>query len=255
AAFGLVTPPVGKYQAVGSLRLFGNYNWNQVTRDFQFLSVTPSVVGMRTPFKALSYGLKAEGTYTSKNTVDASTTATGNNFSSYSLTGDIGPLVRYDVTPSTRLVFEATWRPKSYFQDALSGDTRRTGMGFLARASASYTRSAYLNLTGYVSLEQDVPQGSAYQFIGPGAGIANAMYLTDKLTLSPLIDFTRPVYSQTKLPERIDSYYSFRVTAQYALATHWSLLADVGYVYNSSTVPATFQYNRELASLGATYFF
>ncbi|MBI3555294.1 MAG: hypothetical protein HY074_03390, partial [Deltaproteobacteria bacterium] len=85
-----VSSPTRTFQFITSARFFANYNFNRLTRDFDFMSATPAVIGMYRPYARLSYGLRGEGTYTMKNTADVGNPNAVTIYRSFSATGDIG---------------------------------------------------------------------------------------------------------------------------------------------------------------------
>ncbi|MBI3556876.1 MAG: tetratricopeptide repeat protein [Deltaproteobacteria bacterium] len=252
---GAASSPRKDLQFIPSVRFYTNYNWNPVARDFSFASFTPSGLALYRPYARLSIGMKAEGTYTLKNTLNATDLTAGNHYSGYSFTGDIGPLARYEVRPSLNLAAELTYRPKRYYQDASTTSQIRSGAGFFARASGELTQARLLNPTAYFSYEQDQTSGSDFRFHAVGLGVANAMRVLARLLVTASADVASIDYFATVNPQRRDLLFSFRAVAQYALIVHWSLTGDLGYLNNGSTIPETFSYSRFVTSLGATYEF
>ena len=255
AMAGLSTSPTRNFQIVPSLRFFTNYNLNLFARSFDFISATPSLLMMYRPYARFSMGMKGEMTYTMQDQIQVGSATATTSYAGYSFTGDVGPLARYELTPTINMTAEISWRPKKFYLDASSGDTRRTGQGGLARISAEHTGGNLFNPLAYLTYEFDSPVGTTYQFNAIGGGVANSMQLHPKLSITETLDLTSTDYYATVNPERKDFMISVRLSAHYSLSPHWSALVDAGYLRNGSTVPATFQYNRIVASAGATYSF
>lgn len=255
ASVGGATSPVRAVQVLPVLRLFTNYDFNQYTRNFDFVSISPSLTTMFDPWERLTFGVKGEFTYSLKNTLDVLSPSATTTYEGFSLTGDVGPLARLSVTPDLTLAAEVTWRPKKFYQDAIDLNTRRTGQGYYARVSGEYLQTPLFNPSAYVAFEQDFPAGGDYRFRALSVGASNAIHATGKLTVSPGVDFSATSYYETAPIERVDNFISFRAMAQYRLAAHWSLLADGALMSNSSTQPTKFSFNRTLVSGGATYSF
>ncbi|MEW6056918.1 MAG: hypothetical protein AB1540_09920 [Bdellovibrionota bacterium] len=256
AALGHSTSPTRTLQITPSYRFFTNYNLHYLATDFNFMSHTPGVYILYKPYTRFSGGIKAEGTFSMKNTLTETDDRRAMKYRKFSLTGDIGPVAKYELTPRIILGAETTWRPKKFYQDPLTGDTRRTGGGVFGRLSSEFiSEFNWWNPLLYFSYEWDHPAGKNFRYRAIGAGVSNPVPITDKFTVTGVFDLLGSDYYETKNPKRDDFLLSYRAVASYLINNNWSATADVGYVDNQSTVLTSFKYNRILVSGGATYSF
>ncbi|MBI2606961.1 MAG: hypothetical protein HYW49_12885 [Deltaproteobacteria bacterium] len=248
------TSPTRDWQFTPLYSFYGNYNFNSATRDFDFLSHTLGAYVFRKPYLRFAKGFKAQSTFSMKNTPDADRPG-GTRYTKYSLTHDIGPVVKYELTPRSFLTGELYWRPKKYYADTDTGTSQRSGQGLLAKATVDFI-SAYAlwNPTGYFSFEWDATNGQDYDMTAFGMGLSNTMQLTKKVALREYLDTTFTGYNNTA-PTRNDRYYSARVALTNTVNASWSWLVDASYTLNDSSVPTSFEYKRVTGSLGATYGF
>lgn len=253
---GASTSPTDIVQISPSFNFYTNYNYNYLARDYNFMSFTPALYVLYKPYKQLSGGLKADGVFSMKNTLDATESKRNLKFRPFSLTGDVGPVGKYELTPRISLAAETVWRPKRFYTDPASGTTRRSGGGLLAKLSGEFISGLWWwNPGGYASYEWDYPSGSDFRMYAWGGGASNAVQFTDKFTLTGYFDLLSTNYYQTTPPIRSDFNLNFRVAGSYVLTDHWTAIADMSYTNNDSTLSQTYKYNRFVTSGGAVYNF
>ena len=253
ASIGFSTSPTRLFQVTPSYRFFTNYNFNYQTKDFNFMSQTPSLYVMVRPYARFSAGLKAEGTLSMKNF--NGTQVSGVSYRKYSQSAEIGPIAKYEVSPTIGLTAEVVWRPKTFFLDPISGDSRRSGHGIFSKLTADFaTPLPWISPNAYVSHEWDNTYGKDYRAYTYSLGVANPLSFTEKFTLTPTLDVNYAHYYET-VPGRDDVLMSLRVMFNYVFNSHWSGLADLGYTLNESSISATYKYNRVVVSAGASYTF
>ena len=256
ATAGGSTSPTRKIQATASYNLYTNYNTHYLARDFNFITHTGSAVVMYRPYNRFTAGVKAATTFSMKNNLLTTDSRNKLKYRKYSTQADIGPVARYELTSRINLSAETFYRPKWFYLDPSSGDSRRTGGGLFSRLSGEFL-SAFPLLAplAYVSFEWDHPRGKTYRVYTWGGGVSNAFSINDKLTVTPGVDFSSADYYAVRESKRDDFFMDYKVGATYAINAQWMALADFMYINNTSTQTSSFGYNRIVTSLGATYSF
>lgn len=244
------TSPVRDWQFTPSYSFYGNYNFNAYTREYNFVSNTASVYIFHKPYLRFSKGFKLTSTLSFKN----SPVRRGETlYTKYSLTEEIGPTFRYQMTPKLFATFEGFWKPKKFFTDPTTGDSIRSGNGALIRTGLqAITPFAWLNPQGYLAYEFDETRGTTYDLKSFQAGISNSLSLNDRMGFSQFLDYSYNSYALAN-PERHDSYTSLRLLLTRTFAPQLSCLLDAGYTLNSSNQSSSFSYKRIVTSLGVSY--
>ena len=254
-AAGYSTSPTRTIQITPSINYSTNYNYNYLARTFNFMNFTPALFVVYKPYARLSAGLKADGTFTMQNMLDPNESTRDLKYRPFGLTGDVGPVLKYELTPRISLGAETYWRPKRFYLDPAIGSSRRSGGGAFAKLSSEFVSGYnWWNPLLYVSYEFDHPGGTDFRMTAWGGGVANSVAVTGKLTLTGSVDAVATDYTDT-VPKRDDVAMNFRIAGTYPLVTHWMATADVTYTDNESSLDTSFKYNRWLGSVGATYSF
>lgn len=250
------TSPTKILQLNGSYRFFTNWNENHLARDFNFMSHTGTVLAMINQGKRFSFGVKNELIFSMKNNLLAEDSRDTLKYRPYSTYYDLGPVAKFELTPRINLSGEVFYRPKWFYLDPASGDSRRTGAGVFSRVSAEFQSPfTWFNPLAYVSYEWDHPRGKTYRVYQLGGGVSNALYLSDKFTLTPGLDILGSNYYEIKVPKRDDTYMNYKLSGMYLVTPKWSALADVSFTNNTSTITASYGYTRFTGSVGASYVF
>lgn len=250
------TSPARMLQGSASYRYFTNYNTHHLARDYNFMSHTGTLIGMVNPGGRFSAGLKSELIFTMKNNLLTEDSRRELKYRPFNTNFDIGPVAKYEVTPRINVSGEVFYRPKWFYLDPASGDSRRTGAGIFSRLSAEFQSPfTFINPLAYASFEWDHPRGKTYRVYAWGGGVSNPVYVTDKLTVTPSLDFVISDYYAEKAQKRDDDYMAYKLAGMYMLNSNWSALADVTFMDNTSSIAASYTYSRITASLGASYAF
>ena len=85
-----------------------------------------------------------------------------------------------------------------------------------------------------------------------GLGLSNSMILAGGWILNQGFDFLFSNYTKTS-PLRTDANYTIRVGAIRQMTAKISLLADLSYIKNYSSIEASYTYNRLMTSLGVGF--
>lgn len=250
------TSPTRKIQTTGSYSLYTNYNAHYLARDFNFITHSGNVITMYKPYSRFTAGVKVAGTFSMKNNLLASDERSKLKYRKYSTQVDVGPVAKFEVTPRLNVSAETFYRPKWFYLDPASGDARRTGGGLFSRLSGEFLSPfTWFAPLAYASFEWDHPRGKTYRVYTWGGGISNALSVTDKLTVTPGLDFSSADYYAILDSKRDDFFMSYKVGATYLINQKWMALADFMYINNTSSQTSSFGYNRIVTSLGASYNF
>lgn len=253
ASVAYSTSPVKTWQFTPLYAFYTNYNYNGNTRDFDFLSHTAGVYIFHKPYLRLSKGFKAQSVFSMKNT--APNTKTGTLYSKFSLTHEVGPMIKYELTPRVFYNAELSWKPKTFYTDPPQGENRRSGQGVYMKHAIDFISIYDLwNPQAYFTFEWDLPVGANFKSTSFGAGVSNKMQVTKKLSITEFFDSTFSNFYNNK-PNRSDKFFNARVLFANTMNAHWSWLFDVSYMTNKSSIPTSYEYDRWTSSLGATYSF
>jgi tetratricopeptide (TPR) repeat protein len=249
-AAGATTSPSKTVQVTAAYRGYFNWNDNPDARTFDFFGNAPAVFVTINPSKRLSPGLALQGAYTLQNLAGPGEIF---KYTSLSLTGDLGPFVRYELMPLLSLQLDGSYRPKKYYNDPDQGNDRRSGSGYFARLSAQYTSpKAWLNPGVNVNYEKDNTLGLNWRFTAWSFGFSNTAKLGERDTLVATFDATFSKFSQ-RVPIRTDTYLTPQLTWTHSMNQHLGMLAQATYWSLSSSDAALFSYNRAVVGLGFTY--
>ncbi|HRK01782.1 MAG TPA: hypothetical protein PLH57_03895 [Oligoflexia bacterium] len=250
---GYSSSPTKKFQFVPSNTVYTNYNYNYKSREMNFFSDTPSFYLFYKPYNRFSTGIKAEGTYNMKRQLS---TADGSyKYRPYSMTGDFGPLLRYEALPSLNLGYEISYKPKRYYRESKEGEDRRSGRGLYTRFTTEFNSEIeWLTPNVALTFEWDDTLGTSYRSRSYGMNITNPISFTDELTVTPGFDLLSTDYYRA-VPTRTELLFTVKSSGQYSLGSNLNLLADISFTRNNSTQSATFTYTRLVASTGLSYSF
>ncbi len=252
ANVGYTTPSTREFQISPNYSFYGNYNYNKRTRDYNFMSNTLSVFAFHQPYKRFSKGLKLQTNLSFKNT-PYSDRPSSTLYTKYSLTEEIGPVFKYELSPRTFLNNSLLWKPMYYFSDPSSGPNRRSGHGIAFNLSLDHiSQWNYWNPETYVSGEYDIIEGDNFDCIQFGGGIGNSIQIDQRMTFKQFLDIAYYNYYNST-PSREDQNYTLRAVINTVMNAKWSWTADASYIMNKSSMPASYKYNRYTTSLGITY--
>ncbi|MBI3543804.1 MAG: tetratricopeptide repeat protein [Deltaproteobacteria bacterium] len=249
---GLMTSPARMFQAVASYRTYFNYNDNPDTKAFDFFSHIPAVYVNYKPYLRLTPGVKLEGNYSFQNQAGRDTSI---EMHPYSLTGELGPYARYEVNPHLATQLDFFLRPKKYYGDAVTGEDRRGGGGYVLRLTAEYQSPwKQLSPTGYLAYELDDTNGKNWRYSAYGFGLSNTMRFSAINTMTLGFDMNFPRYEDRR-PIREDTNINARVAWIHALTRHFSTILDANYASTRSNLEGLFTYTRFFGGFGLSYTF
>ena len=249
-----MSSPVATWQWTASYRTGFNYDFNQDTISGQFYTHDIGVYLTHTPLAQLSWGFHVDGIYIYQDNVGASGSA---GLQSYSLQVPFGPYFRYEIWQRWSLQGSIDVNPQNYYQDsALTASLKRSGTDFSPKISLKSLGVDRIWNPGFALIfDSNGSSGNEYSANSYTFEINNTFHLMQPLDLSIALDYGAAYYSSRPEGARFDSIYVLDLNAVYHLNGKWSILGDIQYFDNISTVPSQFQFTRLIASLGVGYSF
>lgn len=249
AGYGYMSPADARIQYIPSYQFGYNQNFNSNTKQYEYASNAFSLYINRYPLNPLSYGFKAQGIFIFQNLPnDATDSSSGYTLSKFSLEGVLGPYVKYQISPQLRFEGELDFSPQKYYTTPDQTGNMYTLKGTLKEE----THSTYFNPGGTLSYSIDSTQGAELSNNALGLSLFNVSRPTISDTVTVNIDYSINNYSQTS-PQRKDNTFTPHVSALHSINNHWSLVGDLSYTINTSTVPDSYSYHRVVIGAGATY--
>ncbi|MBS1958177.1 MAG: hypothetical protein JST80_01770 [Bdellovibrionales bacterium] len=246
---GYMSAPLDTIQWVAGYRATYNYNFNQGTKGFQYFTNNASLYFNYMTLARTSGGLKFESNFTFQNSlVDSLNTNSGYQYQKYSFNGGGGAYFRHQLDRTWRLESEANLRSQTFYIDPnLSGTDYN--LRVTVRNDAT---NRFLNPGFTATYETNATNGIEFYYGAWGLGISNAMNVGSQIVITQSIDYLSSNYSKSTLARK-DKNYSFHIGMSKILSLKLSLLADLSYIKNSSTVDASYTYDRLMTSVGLGY--
>jgi Flp pilus assembly protein TadD len=254
AGVGHMTAPLDTIQYVASYRFNINKNLSSDTRNYEFATNTLTLNVNYLPLNPTQAGFKVEGNFMFQNQPQDGASSTDANarysYGKYNLSAEIGPYFRYQPSRQISTELDIYFRPQKYYTtDDESGNTLFT------RASVRFDYSQrWFNPGVSLSYENNHAKSGAYRENSIGIGVSNLSKITPADNLNFYFDFTStkyPDYSSTDI--RADKDYVFRLNHSHTINAKWTLLADLSYTLNRSSVPDSYTYNRLQSGLGISW--
>jgi tetratricopeptide (TPR) repeat protein len=245
AAVGYMSPSINTIQVVPSYQVSWNYNFNPQTKQFEFFTNSASLYVNYKPLEKITGGVKSSGNFIFNNQPTDSTAPAGASiYTRYSLTGSVGPYVKAQLTPEFQVGWEFDLGPQDYFSSPLSGTDYQT------RFSAQLeTKSAWLNPGAFLLLDNDSTTNYGYVYRSYGWELSNTFRPTLRDTVTLALDYTYYNYYLSS-PLRQDTTWNPHVSVLHSINDKWSILGDLGYTSNGSTIPSTYTYTRFVTGVG-----
>lgn len=252
AGAGRMTAPLDTLQFVGNYRLNLNKNTNTTTRNYEFVTNSVQLFLNYLPLSPTQGGFKVEGNFMFQNQPQdggsATDASTRFSYGKYDMSAEIGPYFRYQPTRQIQTELDIYLRPqKFYTDDGLSGNTIFTRLSGHADV---YSR--YFNPGASISYENNHASSDQDAESTVGLELSNTIKFTPVDQLTAYFDLLSVAYSRSQ-PYHADKNYLIRVNGVHTLNSRWSVLLDIGYTKNNSTIPDSYTYNRFQNSLGISY--
>ncbi len=249
AGFGHMGAPLSTIQWVPSYRFNTNRNFASDSRTLEYASNTVSLAMNVRPLARFSWGFKADATHTFQNqAIDSTDLTQGYLFRQFSLSGDIGPYVRWTKNEQLQLLLEVSLRPQINFQQA---DLGGTGKG----ARLTYRRdspSRYFNPSLTASYDASGTENLTFNSVAKSLSFSNLLRLPGDYQAVLGADFALTDYADA-LPVRRDLTGTLRGNVSRPINARWTLLGSFSFVANRSDVSGSFTYDRMQAGVGASY--
>ncbi len=254
--YGVVyaTSPAESIQILPSYRGNFNYNFNNDTRNAQFLLNDLRVNITKDALEPTSYGLKVGAIMGFQYQVDPETN--NGRLGAYSLMGSIGPYIRTPFNDSWTFVGELYFQPKKmYLDDSFSVTLRESGWEQYARAMLVRT-SARMYWNPGVAVSGAWTQTSGEEFRGRRVALdfGNTFNFSPSLKAGMTLGVNFAFYPDRLNGKRQDQSLTFTTTAGYRVTDEFNLLTQITAMGNFSNVSA-YRYNRLIASIGGNYSF
>ena len=249
AGIGYMSAPIDTFQVVTGYRASYNKNFNQLTQGYEYFTNNASIYLNYRALAKTSYGIKVDSNFVFQNSLtDPSNPKSAYLFQKYNFTLGGGFALRHQLDRYWKAEAEITRHSQKYF-----ADSTQTGTNNNFTLSARRTGGDnFFNPGVSLLIENNAANGSQSYYNAYGLGFSNSMLMPHDLTINEGIDFLSTHYSKT-LPLRTDTNLSFRVGAMKLLTSKISIMVDLNYIKNISTIEAAYTYNRLLTSVGVGF--
>ncbi len=254
--YGIVyaTSPADDVQFVPSYRGNFNYNFNNDTRNAQFLLNDVRVNITKGALEQTSYGLKLGAIMGFQYQVDPETN--NGRLGAFSLMGSFGPYIRTPFNDTWNVIAELYFQPKKmYLDDSFSATLRESGWEqygrvMLLRTSATTYWNPGVAVTGAFT------QTTGEEFRGRRVGLdfGNTFNLNSDLMAGITLGLNFAWFPDRLNGARQDQAINFTATGGYRLTDEFNLMMQMTALSNFSNT-AAYRYNRVLASIGGNYAF
>ena len=253
AGFGRISSPASALQWIGSYRISVNRNFNELARDYEFLSQAATFFLVVDPMARSHFGMKFEGSLVFRNALDDS--GVTHLYQPYNLGGELGPYWKSTTSRGIQISAELLARPQNFQEDIEGSSSRRSGIGYLGRFSAKIpTSSRYWNPTGSVGYEYNHSQGLDFRGHTVVLNAADDISVSESTSIAAGAGFSYSAFTQ-RIPARTDLALSVHGDLTHKFTQNWTALASVTYTRNQSTLPDLFSYTKPQVALGCSYAF
>ena len=251
AGIGYMSAPINTFQLVSGYRASYNKNFNSLTKGFEYFTNNASINLNYRALAKTTYSLKIDSNLVFQNSlIDPTNSKSGYENQKYNFTFGGGLAARHQLDRYWRAEAELNLHRQLYY-----ADSNQSGQNSNINVSVRRTGGdSYFNPGISALFENNKANGNLNYYNAYGLGLSNFMTLSSTLTLNEGIDFLFTNYTKT-LPLRTDANYSFKVGVIKNLPSKISLMADLNYIKNFSSIQDSYTYNRILASIGVGYNF
>lgn len=252
AGIGYMTAPTKTYQLVPSYRLSTNFNLNDLARTEEYVANQFSLYITRDPLAETSYGLKIGTDLTFANGKGSGRF----DYGYYSTIASIGPYFKQQLSQGANWGGELFWGPALYADDSQTTSADQKN-GWSLSNQFYYQQdqgSHFWNPTLAFSDSYTYAKGSNNTNLAIGLSLSSLMYLNSKLRISPKLSFTRTMYTARSSDSgRTDHLIAIGVSLLYRWNARLSLVGEVNYEDNLSTLESSYAYSKAAATVGASY--
>jgi len=248
---GYMTAPLNPIQFVAGYRATYNYNLNPSTKGFEYFTNDATMYLNYQALASTSAGIKMESTFAFQNSlVDPSNPTGAYSYQRYDFTYGGGAYYHWQLNRKWRLEAEVGARAQTFYSDP-----DLSGPDYTARVSLrSDLGRAYFNPGASLVFENDHAVSDEFYYSSTGVGLMNSMRFPGAITFLQSVDLLFSDYTKSS-PVRLDKNLTVRLSGVKLLNPKFSLLADISYIDNNSTIATTYSYTEFLTSLGIGYTF
>lgn len=246
---GYMTAPINTMQYVASYRASLNLNTSAATKSYEFASNTVSLFANYQPLAPTNGGIKVEGNLLFQNSPsNASDPNSSYQFQKYNSSAEIGPFIRSSATREMHTEFDLFFRPQDYYQD-----DDLSGLSVFARAIIhSEVYSNYFNPYASLSFEHNNAHSNDWKSNAVTLSLSNLFKVTPKDSATLGLDLQATRYPVSSL-SRYDKTWIVRGSWVHSINANLSLLADLSYTDNISTVADSYSYSRVAGDFGVSW--
>ncbi len=253
AGVGRMSSPLNSPQSVLSFQATGNLNLNSDASSYQFFSNVGSFYLTFNPIAKTSFGFKIVGTYGFQYRQE--TDETDKAWHPYNASGELGPYLRTEIGRKLYASLDTGIKTQTYSTDPDSGIYQRAGWVVSIRPSIQYKASSrHFNPTLALSYENNLAKGSEYKSVTYSIDLSNRMILGTGFTLGYGISLASSNYPQHSA-SRSDQSTEVQINWFKNLSAKWSILGDLKYAFNFSSISAIYSYRKPSVSVGLSYSF
>lgn len=241
---GRMSSPTSPFQWVGSFRFNLNRTLNAETKTYDFLSNIPSLYLNYYPLSRTNGGIKVDAHLTfQRQPIENNDEST--LYRIYSLQSEPGLFIKHEVSQSLQVQLDLS--TKINRNDSDSGQSGNTFSGKISLRST--TNSRWITPSGSLGTEINKAKANNSQSNSFLFDFVNQMRISsaDTVTLNVNTSFVNyPLHSLG----RKDTFMMGRLSWIHSFSPHWSVLADMSYSSNASSLVESYTYTRYLASFG-----
>ncbi len=246
AGLGYMSAPANLIQAVIGYRGSFNKNFNQDTKNFEYFTNNASLFLNYRSLAKTNFGIKVESNFVFQNAlIDPTNTSSGYEFQKFNLTVGGGAYIRHQWSRYWRTDAEVNYRTQKYY-------TSMDQSGKNINASINTRRIAgdrYWNPGFSFIYEQNQANGADFYYKAFGLGFLNSMNFPALLTFTQGLDLLASDYLNSTAGRK-DTNVSLRFGALKFITPKISVMADLNYIKNISTLSSSYTYHRLMTSLG-----
>ena len=246
AGLGYMSAPANPIQAVVGYRGSFNKNFNSDTKNFEYFTNNASLFLNYRSLAKTTYGIKGETNFVFQNSqIDPTNSASDYEFQKFNLTLGGGAYIRHQLSRYWRADMETNYRNQKYYtSNDQSG--KNLNASFSARGIAG---ERFVNPGFSMIYEQNKANGVDFHYNAYGLGVNNSMNFPALLTLTQGLDLLYSEYTKSTTGRK-DTNISLRLGALKFISPKISVMGDVNYIKNISTLSSSYTYNRFMTSIG-----
>jgi len=252
-AAGFMSSPLNTLQWVPSLRFSGNQNFNPEALESEFLSQQAVLFVTVHPLRSFHWGVRADGSFTFQN-VFKTEGSTDSSYQPFSMTGDFGFFAKNLFSRQLSGQLDLYAKPQKFYTDLGTGTAQRSGYNLGAKSILRWNPlSRWLRPEVQASYERLNTEGSDFRGHQLTLDLTNGLRITDRQLLQIGVSVIRINYPEMAPTGRADLAWTTKASYFFPIGSKLTVLADLSYTSNTSTLPDAFSYKRSLYGLGLNW--